>query len=79
MMQQCCAPDFGVNGGCDNVTMILVAILNHRSLDQWYDWIADRVEQKTGYDTPEEYPDIFSMSEIIKRAPEQRYYRYRLF
>lgn len=36
------------------MAMILVAILNERTLDQWYDWIADRVEQKVGYHTPKD-------------------------
>ena len=45
--------------------MILVAILNDRTLDQWYDWMADRVEQKIGYQTPKEYPQIFAESRIV--------------
>jgi len=39
--------------------MILVAILNGRTLDQWHDWIANRVEQEVGYATPDEIPQIF--------------------
>ncbi len=50
--------------------MILVAILNDRTLDQWYDWIADRVEQKLGYETPKEYPQIFAERRIV--AAQQR-------
>jgi len=71
-IQRCCAPDAdtGAGIGCDNMTMILVAILNDRTLDQWYDWIANRVEQKVGYDTPKEYPQIFAESRIL--AAQQR-------
>lgn len=50
--------------------MILVAFLNGRTLDQWYDWMADRVEQKLGYATPDEYPQIFAESRIL--AAQQR-------
>ena len=71
-IQRCCAPDAdtGAGIGCDNMTMILVAILNGRTLDQWYDWIADRVEHKLGYATPNEYPQIFAESRIL--AAQQR-------
>jgi hypothetical protein len=71
-IQKCCAPDAdtGAGIGCDNMTMIVVAFLNGRTLDQWYDWVTDRVEQKTGYDTPEELPQVFSESRIL--AAQQR-------
>lgn len=66
-IQRCCAPDAdtGAGIGCDNMTMIVVAFLNGKTLDQWYDWMADRVEQKLGYATPNEYPQIFSESRIL--------------
>ena len=71
-IQKCCAPDAdtGAGIGCDNMTMILVAILNGRTLDQWYDWIANRVGQKVGYATPTESPQIFAESRIL--AAQQR-------
>jgi protein phosphatase PTC2/3 len=47
------------------MTMIIVALLNGRTLDQWYDWIADRVQQNVGYETPEDLPQIFSESRIL--------------
>ena len=50
--------------------MIVVAFLNGRTLEQWYDWMADRVEQKLGYATPDEYPQIFAESRIL--AAQQR-------
>jgi hypothetical protein len=66
-IQRCCAPDAdtGAGIGCDNMTMVLVAILNGKSLDQWYDWITDRVERKYGYETPVELPQVFSESRIL--------------
>lgn len=71
-IQKCCAPDAdtGAGIGCDNMTMIVVALLNGRTLDQWYDWVADRVEQKVGYETPEDLPQVFSESRIL--AAQQR-------
>ena len=47
------------------MTLIVVALLNGKTLDQWYDWIADRVEQKVGYATPKEYPQIYSENRIL--------------
>jgi len=66
-IQRCCAPDAdtGAGIGCDNMTMIVIALLNGRTLDQWYDWVADRVQQNVGYETPEDLPQVFSESRIL--------------
>lgn len=66
-IQRCCAPDAdtGAGIGCDNMTMIVIAILNGKTLDQWYDWVADRVQKKVGYETPEDLPQVFSESRIL--------------
>jgi len=71
-IQRCCAPDAdtGAGIGCDNMTMIVLAFLNGKTLDQWYDWMAERVELKVGYATPKEYPQIFAESRIL--AAQQR-------
>ncbi|KAG9052319.1 Protein phosphatase 2C 2 [Serendipita sp. 407] len=71
-IQRCCAPDadMGVGIGCDNMTMVVVAILNGRTLDQWYDWMVDRVERKHGYATPEDLPQVFPESRI--QSAQQR-------
>lgn len=50
LMDNCLAPDSEVGGlGCDNMSVIIVGILNGKTLDEWYDWIASRVasEKKT--------------------------------
>lgn len=52
------------------MTMIVVALLHGRSLDQWYDWVTDRVQRKCGYATPEDLPQVFSESRIL--AAQQR-------
>ena len=54
------------------MTMIVVALLNGKTLDQWYDWVAGRVEQKVGYATPKEYPFIYSEYSILQGAQRRR-------
>jgi len=44
--------------GCDNMTVLIVAILNGRTKEEWYSWIHDRVEKNYGYATPSEPPEI---------------------
>jgi hypothetical protein len=68
-IQQCCAPKSNAVGiGCDNITMILVAFLHGRSLEQWYDWVAAGKE-KGGYVAPQEHPRIWAWGRIV---PSQR-------
>ncbi|KAI7879279.1 PP2C-domain-containing protein [Lichtheimia hyalospora FSU 10163] len=44
MMDHCLAPDTEVGGlGCDNMSIIIVGILNGKTMDEWYNWIASRV------------------------------------
>jgi protein phosphatase 2C family protein 2/3 len=38
--------------GCDNMTALIVAILQGRTKEEWYTWVTDRVKQKYGYETP---------------------------
>jgi hypothetical protein len=47
--------DISTGIGCDNMTVIVIALLNGRTVDEWYDWVAERVEKKVGYDTPRTY------------------------
>ena len=65
-MDRCLAPDSDINGGlgCDNMTFAIVAILNGRTKEQWYDWIAERVEKKYGYETPETLPELYAPSRV---------------
>lgn len=66
VMDKCLAPDsdIGAGIGCDNMTMMVVAILGGRTKEEWYDWVADRVERKWGYETPEELPQLYSEARI---------------
>ncbi|KAF8672122.1 PP2C protein [Rhizoctonia solani] len=66
IMDRCVAPDsdIGAGIGCDNMTIMVVAILNGRTKEEWYDWMADRVNRKWGHETPEELPQLYSEARI---------------
>ncbi|WFD06552.1 protein-serine/threonine phosphatase [Malassezia vespertilionis] len=60
ILERCLAPDAEVGGiGCDNMTLMIVAILAGRTKEEWYQWVKERVENKVGYDTPESIAPIF--------------------
>ncbi|CAJ0745101.1 10788_t:CDS:2 [Entrophospora sp. SA101] len=43
LMDRCLAKDSELGGiGCDNMTVVIVGFLNGKSLDDWYDWMANR-------------------------------------
>ncbi|KAG0050086.1 Protein phosphatase 2C 2 [Gryganskiella cystojenkinii] len=48
-MDHCLASDSGMTGvGCDNMTMVVVAILNGKTLEEWYEHITARVAVRLG-------------------------------
>lgn len=56
MMDNCLASNSDTGGvGCDNMTMIVVALLRGKSKDEWYKQIADRVANGDGPCAPPEY------------------------
>ncbi|WVQ71269.1 hypothetical protein IAR50_000795 [Cryptococcus sp. DSM 104548] len=60
MMVKCLAKDSSTGGiGCDNMTVVIVALLNGRTPEEWQNWVKERVDNKVGHDTPESIPDIF--------------------
>ncbi|WFD22689.1 protein-serine/threonine phosphatase [Malassezia equina] len=60
IIDRCLAPDAEVGGiGCDNMTLLIVALLGDRTKAEWYEWVKERVESKVGYDTPESVPPVF--------------------
>lgn len=67
IMEHCLAPDtHGAQGiGCDNMTILIVAILNGKTEEEWYAMIKDRVEKKCGYNTPEAPPQIYSAARLM--------------
>ena len=73
----CLAPDTesGAGIGCDNMTMLVVAILNGRTKEGWSAWVTDRVNNRIGHATPEALPQLYSQSRLTafkaKRAAEE--------
>jgi hypothetical protein len=46
-MVKCLAPDSELGGiGCDNMTVVIVALLNGRTLEEWQEWVKKRVDEK---------------------------------
>lgn len=66
MCDHCLAPDTssGAGIGCDNMTVLIVALLGGRTKEEWYSWITDRVKQNYGYQTPSSLPQIYAQSRL---------------
>lgn len=72
----CLAPDTDGRGGigCDNMTILIIATLHGRTIDEWYSWVTDRTKRKYGYNTPEELPQLYANSALIAfRARREAY------
>jgi protein phosphatase PTC2/3 len=67
IMEHCLAPDtHGAQGiGCDNMTILIVAILNGKSEEEWYAMVKDRVVNKIGFPTPDGPPQIYSAARLM--------------
>lgn len=67
MCEHCLAPDTssGAGIGCDNMTILIVAILHGRTKEEWYTWITDRVNSNYGYDTPTSPPQLYAQSRLM--------------
>jgi protein phosphatase PTC2/3 len=63
----CLAPDTssGAGIGCDNMTVMIVALLRGKTKEEWYAWIKDRVEKNHGYATPASPPQLYSASRLM--------------
>lgn len=63
----CLAPDTasGAGIGCDNMTILIVALLQGRTKEQWYAWIKDRVEKEYGRATPSTLPPLYSPARMM--------------
>ncbi|KAG9315767.1 phosphatase 2C-like domain-containing protein [Chiua virens] len=77
--QHCLAPDTssGTGIGCDNMTVLIIAVLNGRTKQEWYDWITDRVKTGYGFSTPDTIPQIYSPTRLMaykarREAQEER-------
>lgn len=59
MMDNCLASNSETGGvGCDNMTMIVIALLRGKSKDEWYKEIGDRVAKGDGPCAPPEYAEV---------------------
>lgn len=59
IMENCLAPASDMSGiGCDNMTMMIVGILNGKTKEEWYDLIATRVANGEGPAAPVESAQI---------------------
>ncbi|CCM03537.1 uncharacterized protein FIBRA_05671 [Fibroporia radiculosa] len=58
----CLAPDTngGAGIGTDNMTILIVAMLHGRTIEEWYSWVKQRVDKGYGYHTPQDLPPIYS-------------------
>ncbi|KAF5382587.1 hypothetical protein D9615_002927 [Tricholomella constricta] len=67
MCEHCLAPDTssGAGIGCDNMTVMIVAILHGRNKEEWYQWITDRVNTNYGYNTPTSPPQLYAQSRLM--------------
>lgn len=80
----CLAPDTtsGAGIGCDNMTIMIIALLHGRTKEEWYEWVTDRVRQGVGRKVPAELPTLYSMTRIMnfkarKAAQDERNKRFR--
>lgn len=67
MCELCLAPDTssGAGIGCDNMTVLIVALMYGRTKEEWYSWVTDRVKQNYGYETPKTLPQIYAQSRLM--------------
>ncbi|KAI6099568.1 PP2C-domain-containing protein [Pisolithus croceorrhizus] len=79
MCEHCLAPDTTSPAGigCDNMTVLIVAILNGRTKQEWYNWIGDRVKNQYGFPTPSTIPQIYAANRLVafkarREAMEER-------
>ncbi|KAF9575690.1 Protein phosphatase 2C 2, partial [Lunasporangiospora selenospora] len=79
-MDHCLSPDSDVNYiGCDNMTIVIVAILNGKTVEEWYDHIAAKVATRLGPADPsikrlngDEDPETIAAEEIGVAPTESR-------
>ncbi|KAJ7459841.1 phosphatase 2C-like domain-containing protein [Mycena latifolia] len=67
MCEHCLAPDTssGAGIGCDNMTILIVALLHGRTKEEWATWITDRVKNEYGYKTPSALPQLYAQSRLM--------------
>uniref|UniRef100_A0A060T4C5 protein-serine/threonine phosphatase n=1 Tax=Blastobotrys adeninivorans TaxID=409370 RepID=A0A060T4C5_BLAAD len=59
IMDNCLAPESNFSGiGCDNMTVMIVGLLNGKTKEEWYDMIAKRVADGDGPVAPESFAEM---------------------
>lgn len=58
----CLAPDTigGAGIGCDNMTILIIALLHGKTMEEWQAWVTERVKSRVGFYTPNELPRLYS-------------------
>ena len=65
-MDNCLASNSETGGvGCDNMTMIVIALLRGKSKEEWYQQVGDRVAKGDGPVAPPEYGILSFLQEGI--------------
>ncbi|KIM75547.1 hypothetical protein PILCRDRAFT_98887 [Piloderma croceum F 1598] len=63
----CLAPDTEPpSNGCDNMMVLIIAILNGQSIDEWRVWVTDHVKQRYGYKMPGFVPQLYDKYQLKK-------------
>lgn len=77
MIDVCLAPTSGGSGiGCDNMSILIVALLQGRTLEEWYEFVKSQISDSTKFPTPDELSesmydvDIKSKFDKFGRKPE---------
>ncbi|KAF8908875.1 phosphatase 2C-like domain-containing protein [Gymnopilus junonius] len=67
IFEHCLAPDTtsGAGIGCDNMTIMIIAITHGRTKEKWYEWVTDRVKNGYGRQTPSTVPQLYSQSRLM--------------
>lgn len=72
IMNNCLAPASDMSGvGCDNMTILIVGILNGKTKEEWYDLICDRVAKGDGPVAPESYAEAASSESSEKSVADE--------
>ena len=70
-MDNCLASNSETGGvGCDNMTMIVIALLQGKSKEEWYQMVADRVSKGEGPAAPPEYGEFTHIPRVQGREGE---------
>ncbi|KAJ7661362.1 phosphatase 2C-like domain-containing protein [Mycena polygramma] len=67
MCEHCLAPEEHGAGapGCDNLTIMIVALFHGRTKKEWNAWVTDRVKNEYGYKTPSTLPQLYEQSDLL--------------